>query len=87
MSEWAPSAKTRVFQSAEKGAVLSVPKRAPSAKNSTRATPTASEAVAWTVTVRLTVELAAGAVMLTWGAVLSMVTATPLETAKFPEVS
>src|SRR5262245_35022138 len=90
----APLAADVVFQEAEYGDVVSVASRAPSTRNSTRVTPTASEAVADTVTVPLTVAPAVGAVRETVGGVVSVgggalltVTPTPGALPMFPAAS
>jgi hypothetical protein len=76
VSEWAPG--TVAFQLAAYGGVVSVDNATPSTKNCTCSTPLPeSVASALMLTVPLTVEPAAGAVMDTAGALLSLITLTP----------
>src|SRR6266516_110387 len=72
VSVWEPLLAVVVFQETEYGAVVSsAPKLAPSSRNWTPATPTLSEALAFTVIVPATVAPDKGDVMLTVGGVVS----------------
>ncbi len=87
---WLPLVDPVVAQATEYGAVVSsAPTLTPSTLNCTPTTPTASEAVAVTVTEPDTEAPAAGAVTDTAGAVTSLptVTVTPAEVALLPAAS
>ena len=88
LSVCSPSVSAVVFQASEYGLDVSAePTFAPSTRNCTLCTPTASEALAVTVGVPDTVAPALGELIETVGALLSTLTATAAEVRVLPAVS